>query len=105
LIGGKQRKIEIYLDGQIWTEKLCAMWKTRARITGMIGKSVKASTSKCWIASKEEMEIRNVCVKCGSFSKYLTILNKDTIGYALEIWNENVERFPAMIRCCAITKD
>jgi hypothetical protein len=94
LIGGEQRKVEIYLDGQIWTEKLCAMWRTRARITGMIGKCIKASTPKCSITSKEEMEIRNINVKCGSFSKYLTIWNKVTIGYALEIGSENVERFP-----------
>jgi hypothetical protein len=86
--------VEIYLDGRIWTVKLCAMWKTRARITGMIEKSFKTSAPKCWIASKEEMDIRNINVKCGSFSKYLTIWNKVTIGYALEIWSENVERFP-----------
>jgi hypothetical protein len=94
LTGGEQKKVEIYLDGQIWTEQLCAMWKTRARITGMIGKNIKWSTPKCWIASKEEMEIRNVNVKCGSFSQYLTIWNKVKIGYALEIWSECVERFP-----------
>jgi hypothetical protein len=40
------------------------------------------------------MEIRSICVKSGGFSKYLSIWNKVTLGYALEIWSENVERFP-----------
>jgi hypothetical protein len=94
LIGGEQREIEIYLDGQIWTERICAMWKTRVRITGMVGRCVKACIPKCWISNKEEMEIRTICVKCGSYSKYLSVWSKVTIGNALEIWNEVVERFP-----------
>jgi hypothetical protein len=70
------------------------MWKTRARITVVVGENIKATNPKCWIASKNDMESWNVNVKCGGFNKYLTIWSKVTIGYALEIWSENIERFP-----------
>jgi hypothetical protein len=58
------------------------MWKTRARIKGVVGKNLKATNPKCWIASKSDMEIWNVNVKCGGFSKYMAIKSKVTIGYA-----------------------
>jgi hypothetical protein len=57
LIGGEQKKVEIYLDGQIWTEQLCSMPKTRVRITGVVGENIKAAKPKCWITSKNDMEI------------------------------------------------
>jgi hypothetical protein len=94
LIVGEQKKIEIYLDGILWTEQLLAMWKTRARITGIVGKNIKASSPECWIINKRDMEIWTINIKCGNFSKYLTIWSKVTLGYVLEIWKEIVNRFP-----------
>jgi hypothetical protein len=69
------------------------MWKTRARITGIIGRNIKASSPKYWIASKKVLELWNINVKCSSYSKYLSIWSKVTLGYALEIWKENINRF------------
>jgi hypothetical protein len=70
LIGGEQKKIEIYLDGILWTEQKLTMWKTRARIIGIVGRNIKTSTPKCWITNKKDMEIWNINIKCGSFSNY-----------------------------------
>jgi hypothetical protein len=56
-LGGEEKKVENYLIGGLYTEKLLEMWITKARIIDIIGKSIKASISKCWIAGKTIMEI------------------------------------------------
>jgi hypothetical protein len=70
------------------------MWTTRARITGIMVRNIKPSNPKCWTASMKDLELWNINVKFGSYSRYLSIWSKLTLGYALEIWKESVNRFP-----------
>jgi hypothetical protein len=94
LLGDEQKKVEIYLVGQLWIEEKLTMWTTRARNQGIVRKNVKTSKPKFWIAGKTMRDIWNINVNCDSFNQYLTIWSKVTASYALEICKENINRFP-----------
>jgi hypothetical protein len=66
----------------------------KGRITGRKRKRLKSHRPKYWITDRMKLEIKNIEITCGNFKKYLSVWNKIILGYALEIWNEIIRRFP-----------
>jgi hypothetical protein len=45
--------------------------------------------------NRNELELWTLNVKCGSYSQYLSVWNKVTLGYAIDIWKDSIDNFPS----------
>jgi hypothetical protein len=105
LVGGENRLVEIYVDGNILKDENTAVNITRVLIKALSRKRNHNGRGYFWIASKEELEIWSLNVRCGNYIRYLTVWSKVTLAYALDIWNEFTKKFQDKIGSITITKD
>jgi hypothetical protein len=96
LIGGARKKTNILIDGNIinnWREPI-ENNNGIQRIYGTVIKEKLEDSPDCLIASFRELEIKGIMINGKGSMKAAYAWNKITIGYALSIWEQNINFFP-----------
>jgi hypothetical protein len=93
LVGGESRLVEIYMNGNLWSEYDLAVNKAKVKTKALIRKKDDSKKFvRFWITDKKNLEIWSLNIRCNYYNKYLTVWSKMTLGYALEIWDECIPR-------------
>jgi hypothetical protein len=85
LIGGVQRRVDLFIDGILWTEEILSICPVKGMISADIRKKVWIDKPKLWIVNRNLLEIMFLRIDCGSkFNKIISYWNKLTFGYSIE---------------------
>jgi hypothetical protein len=95
LIGRARKKMNILIDRNVinnWREPI----KNNNGIEQIFGTVIDGNledTPDCLIATFRNLEIKGIMVKGNKFMKAVYAWNKIIIGYALSIWEKNINFF------------
>jgi hypothetical protein len=73
LISERNRNVELYVDGNIWRTDEVAINVVNARVKVLTRKRNLNGKSYLWVASKEELEIWSLKIRCGNYNRYFTV--------------------------------
>jgi hypothetical protein len=68
LIGGENRLMEIYVDGNLWIDEESTVNVTRVKIKALTRKKDASNKFvRFWVAKKEDLEIWSLNIRCGHY--------------------------------------